>query len=157
MAHSLSQENKAWNNVARWERKKRKAIDKPLAKARRLQSYGEKAGYDLDIISIYNEDGLRKQIKMDYYVTLACLVSMTISGILALSESNFFIITILSVWFATIAYRFYKHHLKCLAYLSMLNAQKCPHCGMALASVNHQAQTTIVKQPHTMKKHFRVS
>ncbi len=157
MAHSLSQENKAWNNVARWEQNKRRTVNKPLAKARRLQSYGEKAGYDLDIVGTYSEDGLRKQIKMDYYATLACLVSMTVSGILALSEVNFFIITIFSVWFATIAYRFYKHHLKCLAYLSMLNAQKCPHCGMALASVNHPVETTIVKPRHIQKKHFRVS
>lgn len=127
--------NKAWMNVTRWQRAKKKTSARPLENSRRLQSLGRKEELGPIIADVYTELTLRSYTRFELSITLACIFIASISVIAAFSETGFLITTIVSAWFATIALRFYRHHIKCYWYVKMLNSQTCPYCGKSLGPV----------------------
>jgi len=107
-------------------------VGKPLAEAGRLKERGREAEMGREVERSYSEMQLRGYTRIELAFTTICLGAMVLSGAAAFYEYTFVIATILTTWMATIGYRFYKHHSKCLIYLQSLNSQKCPHCGKPL-------------------------
>jgi hypothetical protein len=138
--------NLAWNKVKRWRRSKRRAVNKSLDTARRLQSYSKDSIYGPIVADVYSEFTLLRYSRIEISLLAICLFVMFLSCFAALSVPIYFIVTIVSGWLATICYRAYKHHIRCYWYVRMMNSQLCPHCGKSL-SLEHGG----VDPHHAMK------
>jgi len=123
--------NKAWTNVRKWQMAKYGAIDK----GRRLQVMGQQDHLGPLIVDAYTEFTLRKYTRLELSITLACVFVAALSGIAAIYDPVLLVLTLISAWLASIAVRFYRHHLKCYWYIRTLNAQTCPYCGRSLVSM----------------------
>jgi hypothetical protein len=128
--------NKAWTNVKRWQRARFDALEK----GRRLQSSGLQDQLGPLIVDAYTESTLRRYTRFELSIAMACITVAAISAITAVYDPVLFVLTIVSAWLASIAIRFYRHHLKCYWYIKTLNSQTCPYCGKSLVAVPTNAE-----------------
>jgi hypothetical protein len=126
--------NLAWNKVKQWRRSKKRAVNRSLNTARRLQSQAKNTMYGPEIADVYSEFVLLKYMRIELLLLAVCLFVMFISCFAALSVPTYFVISIVSGWLATICYRTYRHHIRCYWYVKMMNSHLCPHCGKSLSS-----------------------
>ena len=128
----FSKVHKVQRNIIDWDDKKRKAARTALEKAHRLQNK-KRGEYAPNIAEVYREATLRRLTNIELTLT----IGFTLSAILFIIGAFFLPIlaigTVFTAWFATIAFRLYRHHNKCHRYLLELNAQRCSHCGEPLS------------------------
>jgi hypothetical protein len=136
-------DNKAWDNVTRWERRRLEKVGKPLENARRLQALGKRVDLAPNVADVYRETDLRKLTRFELFVLIICALAAILSGIAAAFQPIYLTVTVVTAWFASIAFRFYRHHLKCHWYLMGLDARKCPHCGKALVPLGRSVEMAI--------------
>jgi hypothetical protein len=132
--------NKAWMNVRRWQTARFGAVDK----GRSIQFLGRTDQLGPLIADAYTELTLRKYTRFELSVALACVSVAAISGIAAIYDPILLVLTIVSAWFASIAIRFYRHHLKCYWYVRTLNSQTCPFCGRSLVPMPTDAELVML-------------
>jgi len=132
--------NGAVNRANEWKRLGSKSSNRALNNAQRLQSTGRRNEYGPQIAEAYSEATLTKYTRMEIVATSVCLFGMVTTGILGLSNTNFFVATLVSAWLATVAYRGYRHHMKCLMYLRAHGPRVCPHCGKTIGTMSLVAE-----------------
>jgi hypothetical protein len=140
--------SKVWRKVEGWNKTLKRTTQKPLENAHRLQKLEKTSELSPMIVDAYTESILLRYTRIELSFILVFLFATILSGIAAMSNSTFFIITIVTGWFVTIAYRAYRHHINCYWFIRTLNSNKCPHCGMSLT-----ASPRNIDLPITIAKH----
>jgi hypothetical protein len=132
---SFAHENKATQNVQRWKRKKKGKINRAMRNAERLRSIQRpRVEFGKNVAEVHSELELKKIMRLELTILTVFLFFAVISSAIGLSTPVYFVGTVLGSWFASIAWRCYRHHLKCYWHLVYIHAQKCPHCGKPLVS-----------------------
>ena len=115
-----------------WKTALRRRTSEPMENASRLISLAGKGEMGPTVVDAYTEHVLGRYTKIEAITTTALTFAAALGVLASFSDGIFLIVTVVSAWLASIAYRAYRHHAQCLDYIRTLNSQICPHCGKPL-------------------------
>jgi hypothetical protein len=118
-----------------------------MLNAYRLQEFGKGKEFGRNVAEVYKIDTLSRYIKIESVILLTCILVVSMSVVVVfLGSAVFMIVTVISAWFASIAYRFYKTHRRCFWHLIEIAAQPCPYCGK-VADQRTMAEHLVLTNP----------
>lgn len=123
--------NRVQQRLRDWKRNLYKSEKKVTDNTHRLQRL-EKKAYGKNVANVYQENDLRRIIVIESYLLIGFTFVAASSAFIAIYEPIYLISTIFTGWFATIAFRFLRHHSICLHHLQSISSQRCPYCGKSL-------------------------
>jgi hypothetical protein len=141
--------NKAANAVKRNEVRLNRRTNKALMNAYRLQDIGKRKEFGRNVAEVYEIDALSRYVRIEFAILAICLIITVLSLVMVFLGSPVFLTwTVIFAWVASIAYRLFKIHRKCLWHLIEVATQPCPYCGKAVDSkaiADHLALTNQVR------------